>query len=188
MPSVLVPIAEGVEEIEVVTIIDVLRRARWDVVAAAVHPGPAAGSPAPVTASRGVRIVPDAEWASINPLDFDLLVLPGGAGGTDVLKGDARVLDAVRGFVSAGKLVGAICAAPLVLQAAGVLNGRKATCHPSVRAQLTSAQLQTDAVVVDGGIMTSQGPGTAIAFALALIRRVAGPAAAETVAKALVLP
>ncbi|MDD5707571.1 MAG: DJ-1/PfpI family protein [Kiritimatiellae bacterium] len=178
---VLVPLAEGAEEMEVVIVLDLLRRAGIEAVAAAV------GDDKTVTAARGVRLVADALWSDLSPATFDLLAIPGGTGGTRRLQRDARVLQAVRDFVKAGKPVAALCAGPLVLQAAGVLDGKRATCHPGVRKELTAAGVSDDSVVEDGLIITSQGPGTAFAFALALIRRLLGEKAATTVANGLVL-
>lgn len=180
MTRALVPLADGCEEMEAVIIIDVLRRAKWDVVAAGVT-GPV------ITASRGVSLVPDVAWSDIVPDSFDVLVLPGGGPGTDNLKACHTVLDAVRSFVAKDKLVGAICAGPLVLQAAGVLANRRATCHPSVRDKLVTDS-RDDRVVVDGNLVTSQAPGTAFEFSLTLVRLVDGEAAAEAVAAGLVLP
>lgn len=197
MIKALVPIADGVEEMEAVIIIDTLRRARWEVVSALVTSLDASSADAEpetngkgekaVRASRGVRLLPDAEWRNIEPDSFDVLVLPGGGGGTEVLSSDKSVIEAVQSFVRSGKIVGAICAAPLVLQKAGVLDGRKATCHPAVREELTSADLQDERVVVDGRIVTSQGPGTAFDFALEIIRLIEGADAADAVAAELVL-
>ncbi len=181
MRNALVPLADGVEEMEAVIVVDVLRRARWNVTVAAV-------GPLTVTASRGVRLVGDTEWAAVDPAAFDVLVLPGGMGGTQVLCRDERVLETVRCFVESERLVGAICAGPLVLQAAGVLDGRRATCHPGVRGQLRCTAALPDRVVRDGVIVTSQGPGTTFEFALALIAATDGAALARSVADGLLLP
>lgn len=180
MAKVLVPLADGCEEMEAVIIVDVLRRGGWDVVAAAVNRDTVQGS-------RGVRLVADRSWDEVDPGTFDLLVLPGGAGGTDILAQHAGVLGAVRSFVASSRIVGTICAAPLVLQAAGVIAGRTVTCHPGVRDQIKNATLSNERVVVDKPIVTSQGPGTAIEFALALLRLVDGRAGADAVAAGLVL-
>lgn len=185
MKSALVPLAEGVEEMEAVIIIDILRRAGWRVVATAVRaPGQKGGT---IKASRGVHLGADAEWSEVRGEDFDALVLPGGAGGTRALRADSRVLAEVRNFAAAGKWVAAICAGPLVLQSAGILKGVRATCHPGVRQELCDPVASDERVVVDGRIVTSQGPGTAIEFALTLIRLLDGTAAADTVQDGLVL-
>jgi len=181
MANVLVPIADGSEEMEAVIIVDVLRRAKWTVTVAGV-------TGTQITASRGVRLVADVSWNDTDPQDYDVLVLPGGAGGTDAMARDERLLEALRGFVRKGKLVGAICAAPLVLQAAGVLDGKRATCHPGVAGELTVTRRAPERVVVDGRMVTSQGPGTAFEFALKILEMVDGAEAAQSVAAGLVLP
>lgn len=178
MANVLVPIADGSEEIEAVVIVDVLRRAEWRVVVAGITDGT-------VTASRGVRLVPDVAWRDVTPDDYDILLLPGGGGGTDIMAGDERLLDAIRSFARGGKLIGAICAAPLVLQKAGVLDGRRATCHPAVAADLTVPEVVSERVVVDRRIVTSRGPGTAFDFALRILEIVDGEEAAQSVAGGL---
>ena len=180
MAKALVPLADGVEEMEAVIIIDTLRRAGWEVVSASI-------SGNTITASRGVRIVPDTLWEKINPDNFDVLVLPGGSKGTSALSSDSRVLKTVRNFVNSNKIVAAVCAAPLVLQTAGVLDNRKATCHPAVRDQLKSCVISDERVVTDGSIITSRGPGTAFEFALTIIRHIDGDTAANKVAEGLVL-
>ena len=123
MTSALVPITHGTEEMEAVIIVDVLRRAEWRVVCAGV-------GAMQVKAARGVVLVADVAWEDVDPSSFDVLAIPGGGDGTDTLAAQPDILATVRSFVDAGKIVGAICAGPLVLQAAGVLEGRRATCHP----------------------------------------------------------
>ena len=152
MTKALVPLANGCEEMEAVIIMDTLRRAGWEVLAAGVDEGP-------VEASRGVRLVPDCAWDDVDPAAFDLLVLPGGNDGTERLSRDERVLDAIRSSYHAGKIVAAICAGPLVLQAAGILEGHRVTCHPGATEFLTATERVDEKVVVDGTVVTSQGPG-----------------------------
>jgi 4-methyl-5(b-hydroxyethyl)-thiazole monophosphate biosynthesis len=180
--KVLIPLADGVEEMEAVIAMDVLRRAGIEVVAAAT------GRTREVVASRGVLLVADVLWQDLDPLAFDALLLPGGAKGTQALMADARVTATVRAYVAAGRLVAAVCAAPLVLQAAGVLDGVAATCHPAVAAELTRAALRSERVVRTTGIITSQGPGTSMEFALAVVERLVGRPSAEKVAAGLLLP
>lgn len=180
MIRALMPLADGVEEMEAVIVIDTLRRAGWEVQAAAV-------ADITITASRGVRLLADTTWEEINPYSFDILVIPGGNGGTQALMTDIRIIDAVRRFVAADKIVAAICAGPLVLQAAGVLDGRRATCHPTARSEISSATLLDDRVVTDGRLLTSQGPGTAIEFALALISMADSSAKAAEIALGMVV-
>ena len=178
MIKVLVPLAEGVEEMEAVIAIDVLRRAGFTVVTAGLQAGP-------LTASRGVRLLPDTTLDAVRALDFDALVLPGGKG-VALLKQDARVLDAVRALHAAGRWMCAVCAAPLVLQEAGILNGRRVTCFPGVAAQLTATARLNERVVVDDKLITSQGAGTSLEFALAIVRAVGGDELARRVGTEMV--
>lgn len=178
MTKALVPLAEGCEEMEAVILVDILRRAGWQVTAAGLEPGP-------VRASRGVVLMPDCTWDETQPLTFDVLALPGGGPGTERLAQDERILEAVRLFVCESRRVAAVCAAPLVLQKAGVLDGRRATCHPDVASRLTQAHYVNEPVVVDGLITTGRAAGTCFACALELVRQVDGPEKAAAIQKAL---
>jgi len=175
---VLVPLADGLEELEAVTILDVLRRGGIETVGAAL------GESLQVQGSRGVKLLADAVWDNLDLESFDALVLPGGGKGTEALAADERVLDAVRAFDVAGRFVAAICAAPTVLAVAGVLEGRRATCYPSCAPQLGAA-FDDAPVIADGNIITSQGPGTAMLFALVLVRHFADEKTARRVADGL---
>jgi DJ-1 family protein len=181
MARVMVPVVDGVEEMEVVIVVDTLRRAGWEAVLVGV------GNPDVITCSRLVRLLSDASWGDIEPDTFDVLVIPGGRKGVDALVADGRIPGIVKDFVGAGKFVCAICAGPLVLQAAGVLCGRKATCHPGVRAELVDAVISDNRVEIDGAIITSQGPGTAMEFALAIVKAVDGPDASNRIVDGLVI-
>ncbi|NQT93215.1 MAG: DJ-1/PfpI family protein [Lentisphaerae bacterium] len=181
MTSALVLLANGSEEMEAVIVIDVLRRAEWNVVTAGLEEGV-------ITASRGVRLVPDTVLSDVDTSSFDLLFLPGGGPGTAAMCADTRVLDTVSSFHDSGRTVAAICAAPLVLQEAGILDGVRATCHPAVADELVVTERHTDRVVKDGNIFTSQGPGTAMEFALALVAAMSGEDAVRKVIPGLVLP
>ena len=180
MARTLVPLVSGVEEMEAVIVIDMLRRAGWSVTSAAID------NPT-VLASRGIQLICDSAWDEIDPNTFNVLVIPGGAEGAQKLSADNRILTTIRLFAKQHKTIAAICAGPLVLQAAGVLKGRKATCHPAVCDQLQEPNLLEDRVVVDGNIITSRGPGTAIEFTLQIIRSIDGDAKANEVAKAMVV-
>lgn len=159
----LVPVANGSEEMEAVIIIDTLRRAEWDVTVAGLSPGT-------LEASRGVKLVADVDWDDVNPMDYDVLLLPGGFGGTMAFCEHAGVQQALIDFDAAGKWLGCICAAALALNEAGVLKGKKFTCYPGVEQKLPAdVQPINEIVVVDGHLITSQGPGTAFEFALKLI-------------------
>lgn len=155
--------AEGCEEIEGLTVVDVVRRADQEVVMISVT------GDKKVTGSHNIAFETDCliEQADISSLDG--IVLPGGIPGTPNLQAHEDVIKAVKEFSQAGKLVSAICAAPGVLGYAGVLEGKKATCHPGHEQYLTGAECLTDKVVVDGNIITSRGMGTAIDFALAIV-------------------
>jgi len=183
MASVLIPLAPGFEEIEAVTVVDLLRRAAIEVVTAGLAPGP-------VTASRGTVVVPDAELDAVLEREFDMLVLPGGLPGADHLDRDPRVRALVGRMAASGRYTAAICAAPKVLASTGLLAGRRATAFPGVleRLDLPDVALEAAAVVVDGKVVTSRGPGTAMDFALALIELLADRATREQVEAALQRP
>jgi 4-methyl-5(b-hydroxyethyl)-thiazole monophosphate biosynthesis len=176
---VLVPLASGVEELEAVTIIDVLRRGGIDVTSAAL------ADDLSVKGSRGVTLLADAAWSSLDPAGFDALVLPGGGKGTENLAADPRIQEAVIAFNEAGKFIAAICAAPTVLAEAGVLEGRRATCYPTCAKQLGASYDDAAPVIADGNVITSQGPGTAMLFSLVLVQHFAGDDAARRVADGL---
>lgn len=179
--KVLIPIANGSEEMEAVILIDTLRRAEWDVTVAGLTTGT-------IVASRGVKLVPDTTWDQINPDDFDMLLLPGGFGGTEALMKHEGVQQALRDFDAKGKWIGAICAAALALNEAGILAGRRFTCYPGVEEKLPSNIRPSDEiVVVDGHLITSQGPGTAFEFALKLIEECGSPNTAASVRAGLLL-
>ncbi len=181
MARALIPLAEGVEEMEAVIVADTLVRARWTVTLAGLKPGV-------VTASRGVRLQPDAVWDDIDPCSFDIIILPGGAGGAARLAADRRITDALNDFRSQDKWIAAICAAPaVVLHAAGITLGRRATCYPGMESGLEGTDWQQDRVVIDDRIVTSQGPGTAFEFALTLSRLIDGDEAAESVASGMLI-
>jgi 4-methyl-5(b-hydroxyethyl)-thiazole monophosphate biosynthesis len=183
--KVVVPMAEGFEEIEFVTIVDILRRAEVEVVTASLGKRNGDGSArrggaadedevGAVRGSHGIRIVPDAALEDIDPEDFDAVVLPGGYPGFVHLGEDERVLDLVRRMDGLGKYVAAICGAPSVLITAGVVEGRRATIHPAGRKDLSDEQYVDDRVVVSGKLVTSKAAGTAMEFALRLVGEFAG--------------
>ena len=181
---VIVPLASGVEEIEAITILDVLRRG--GVAAVGVSTDDEAGLD--IEGGHGLGLVADELWDEADVDSADMIVLPGGGGGMRRLLADERVLEALRRFNAAGKLVGAICAAPAVLQAASVLAGRKAVCYPGMESHIQDAQVQQGAAVVrDGNVITGSGPGTAMAFALAVLEMLAGAKMRDEVAKALLV-
>lgn len=169
MLSALVPLAQGCEELEAVTIVDLLRRAGIEVVTAGLDAGP-------VTASRGTVLVPDTHLDAVLEREFDLVVLPGGLPGATHLDNDPRIHAILRRHADAGRHVAAICAAPQVLARAGLLDGRSATWYPGcLNAGDWPAVRFTGAPVVrDGRVVTGRGPGTALDFALELIECLSG--------------
>ncbi|MCK4733454.1 MAG: DJ-1/PfpI family protein, partial [Methanophagales archaeon] len=170
--AVVVFLATGFEEIEAMGIVDTLRRAGIEVVIAGLQTGAIEGG-------HGVKVVPDREIEGINIEDFDAVVLPGGSPGYVNLGNDKRVLDAVRKAFELGKVVAAICAAPSVLAKAGILEGKKATIYPGLETALAGAKHINERVVVDGKIITSQGPGTALEFGVKLVETLVGEKSAR---------
>lgn len=183
MAKVLVPLAEGCEELEAVTIIDLLRRAGIEVVTAGLQPGI-------VKASRGTQLLPDATLDAVLRVEFDMIVLPGGMPGAQHLREDPRIIALLKKMAEQGKYTAAICAAPTVLAEAGLLVGKRATSYPGFLDKLDVPGMAylKDAVVKDGKILTSRGPGTAMDFALALIEALAGKARRDEVEAGLVRP
>ena len=180
-PKVIVPLADGAEEMEAVIIIDVLRRGDLEVTAASIK------SDKVINCSRGVTLVADVLWDDIEPANYDAVILPGGAVGADNLARFSPLAETIREFQASGKLVGAICAAPLVLQNAGVLRGVPATCYPTLGSELNQSEFVPERVVKSGNIITSQGPGTAMEFALAVLEYLADSATAESVKSGLIM-
>ena len=180
MTRVLIPVADGSEEMEAVILVDVLRRAGWDVVLASIQ------GDGPITGARETKLLPDARWETLDLLSFDILALPGGIGGTNALCKNDGVQEALRIFDIEEMWIAAICAAPLALHKAGVLKNRAFTCYPGTEKEMGRTDRSDDPVVVDGHIVTSQGPGTAIASALKLIELIDGAEASEQIASGLI--
>jgi protein deglycase len=176
--SVIVPLAEGFEEIEAVTVIDVLRRAGIAVTSVFLQKNPVIGS-------HAIAVTADKSIDDIHSSDFDCIVLPGGMPGSNNLKEDVRVISLVREFAGSGRITAALCAAPLVLGHAGVLAGKRATCFPGFEEQMTGATALPDPVVRDGSVITGKGPGCAIPFALELVAAMAGTNMARGLAESM---
>lgn len=179
MKTALVLFAEGSEELEAITIVNILRRAAVSVTLAGLTAGALRGS-------RGVTLMPDTTLDAVLRDSYDMIILPGGQPGTRHLKADDRVLKLLQRMASEGKYLAAICAAPSVLAAAGLLNGKRATCYPTCLDDYPEVHLQSAAVVEDGNVITSRGPGTAMDFALLLVERLADEARRHEVEAGLV--
>ena len=178
MPKILAPLMTDFEEIEFVTVVDILRRAGVEVVTAGLSPNPIMGA-------HGIAILADTSLDAVSPDSFDGVFLPGGKG-TTLLRQDERVGRIVRAIHDRGKLTAAICAAPTVLSDLGLLGGRRATSHPTKAGEMVAGQYLVQAVVQDDHVYTSRGAGTAVALALELAARVVGAQKALEVAAAIV--
>ncbi|MCK5359325.1 MAG: DJ-1/PfpI family protein [Gammaproteobacteria bacterium] len=180
MKKVLVPLASGFEELEAVTIIDLLRRANIDVTVAGLVEGV-------ITGSRGTKILPDCNLDQALDAEFEMIVLPGGLPGADNLNQDKRIHQLLKKMASKGRYVAAICAAPKVLAAAGLLENKEMTSFPDALSGLTVNGMHNTAkaIVLDGNVITSRGPGTAMDFALYLIQLLSGEEVRNNVEKGL---
>lgn len=172
--------ADGCEEIEGLAVVDIVRRAKMEIVMISIS------EKKEVTGSHGVTFLADALASEVDYDGLDGIVLPGGMPGTLHLGENETVNAVIRRFASEGKLVCAICAAPSVPGAAGILVGKRATCHPGFEDKLTGAIVCEEEVVVDGNIITSRGMGTAIPFGLAIVRYFSDDDTVEGIRKGLV--
>lgn len=180
MPRALVVLAPGAEEIETVTVADVLVRAGCDVVIASAEDEI-------VTGSRGIRLAGHTALDAVLEDDFDLVYLPGGMGSAEYCRDDDRVQDLAQRQLAGGRDLAVICACPIALVPRGLAADRAVTSYPSVRETVEPAvrEWRDQQVVEDGNLITSQGPGTAMALALTLARRLAGEDTAAEVAAGL---
>lgn len=181
MKKVLIPLAQGCEELEAVTIMDLLTRAGIEVISAGLDDQP-------VTCSRNTVIIPSTTLDKVIDNEFDLIVLPGGLPGADHLRDDARIIKLIQKQSAANKPVGAICAAPKVLAKAGLLTNKKATSFPNVLTDLnlTTTTITESALEIDHNIITSRGPGTAMDFSLTLIELLEGSEKRQQIEKQMV--
>jgi len=181
MKKVLIPLAQGCEELEAVTLIDLLRRADITVITAGLDDKA-------VICSRKTVIIPDTTLEQILDDEFDLIVLPGGLPGADNLRDDERIIQLIKKQSENNKTVAAICAAPMVLVKAGLLKNKKATSFPNVLSSLNldNTEITEEAIVEDGNILTSRGPGTAMDFALHLIELLSGAESKAKISKQMV--
>ena len=179
---VLVPLAEGFEMVEALSVVDVLRRGNIQVDTASL------GDSLQVTSSHGVTVFADKQLSNCLDQSYDLIVLPGGIPGAENLKNSEDLIALLKKQREEKRLYGAICASPaIVLEHHGLLEGKKATCHPGFVSHLSSQEHTGEKVVVDGNCVTSRGAGTSIDFALELLAILAGDDARQTVKQGLAL-
>lgn len=180
MSKIAICMADGVEEIEGLTVVDLLRRAGLEIdMISTQNRGRAMGS-------HRIQFETDLNLKEADLKSYDGIVLPGGMKGTENLMNNITVLNTIQNFFEQKKLCAAICAAPTVLGKAGILRGKKAICYPGMEDKLLGAEVTVQPVVVDGNIITSRGLGTAIPFALAVISYFKGQDAADLIAKQIV--
>lgn len=180
MKKVSVFLAEGFEEIEGLTVVDLLRRAGIEVTTVSVT------EELLVRGSHNIPVKADCLFEEADIDGQDMLVLPGGMPGTKNLAAHEGLVEALGRFYREEKYVAAICAAPTVFGELGFLNGREAVCYPGMEEKLLGAVVGETAVAVSGHVITSRGLGTAIDFALRLIEALAGASAAEQIAQSVV--
>ncbi|KAH8232471.1 hypothetical protein KR032_007639, partial [Drosophila birchii] len=181
--TALVVLAPGAEEMELIIAVDVLRRAGIKVTMAGLN------GAEPVKCSRDVQILPDIELAKVAADKFDVVVLPGGLGGSNAMADSPVVGDILKAHEECGKLIAAICAAPTVLAKHGIATGKSLTSYPSMKEQLVDkySYVEGELVVQDGNLITSRGPGTAYNFALKIAEELVGKPKAQEVAKGLLV-
>lgn len=180
MSRVGIFMADGCEEIEGLTVVDLLRRAGIGIDMISIN------GKKEIEGAHGIRFQADFDKKEMDFGALDGIILPGGMPGTIHLGDDENVGKIIREFASSGKLVAAICAAPSVLGAAGILNGKRATCYPGFEEKLTGAKTVTEPVVCDGNIITSRGMGTAIPFALEIVKYFTDDATAAKLADSVI--
>lgn len=180
MKKAYIFLAEGFEEIEALTVVDLLRRAGIEAPTVSIQ------DMKQVKGAHGIKVEADFLFSEIRGTMADILVLPGGMPGTTNLLGYEPLMDMILGLHGAGAYIGAICAAPSILAELGLLDGKKATSYPSFEEKLTMADYSYDSVVADGQIITSRGLGTAIDFALKIIEVLLGENTAKAIADSVV--
>lgn len=181
MPKVIVPLAEGFEEIEAITIVDILRRAGVEVTMVGLET-------LHVKGAHGICVIADALFSECDADVFDMIALPGGLPGAFHLANNVTLQNVLQAFDAQGKSIAAICAAPYALKSAGVLKNNY-TCYPSFETKINhEGYTPTQKVVCDANVVTSQGPSTAMLFALKLVEILCGDAVAQKLQKDLLLP
>jgi protein deglycase len=181
MKKVLIHLADGFEEIEAITPVDVLRRAGCEVVTVSVT------GKHEVIGAHGVTMLADKLFVESDYEHADLILLPGGQPGSNNLNRHEGLKKQITIFYQQHKLIAAICAAPLVLGSTGILKGKKATCYPGVESQLTGATCTGKDVEVDGNIITGKGPGLAMRFSLTLVEKLVDKNKADELRGAMII-
>jgi len=179
--NVLIHLANGFEEVEAITPVDVLRRAGCEVTIVSVT------GKKEVTSTRGLVVLADKLFEETDYTKADMILLPGGQPGADNLNKHEGLLKQIQAFHSQGKMISAICAAPLVLGSAGVLKGKRATCYPGVESSLTGATCTGNRVEQDGNIITGKGPGVAMEFSLTLVEQLFGKSKVNELRNAMII-
>jgi len=180
--KVLIHFANGFEEIEAITPVDVLRRAGCEVITVSVT------GKKEVTSKRGITVIADQLFEDTDYNTADVILLPGGQPGADNLNAHEGLKRQIHAFHKQEKFIAAICAAPLVLGAAGILKGKKVTCFPGVEPRLKGATSTGNMVELDGNILTGKSPGAAMLFSLTLVEKLMGPAKVDELRKAMIIP
>lgn len=180
MSKIAVFFAQGYEEIEALTVVDICRRAGITVDMVSVTADSA------VTGSHGIKVEMDKKFEDVNFDELDMLVLPGGMPGTRNLEAHQGLMAQMDAFYENGKYVAAICAAPTVMGHRGILKGRKACCYPGMENELEGAEVTYEPVAIAGNVITSRGMGTAIPFALAITGALCGQEKADGLSKGIV--
>jgi len=181
MNQITVHLAEGFEEIEAVTIVDVLRRGGIQASFVSME------KEKTVRGAHGILIEADITFEMADYALCNMIVLPGGMPGTKHLAENEGLMIKIKEFDKQGKYLAAVCAAPMVFGAANILNGKNATIYPGMEAYLKGAKLSTNKVVVDGNVITSRGPGTAMEFALTIVGTLVGQAVSDKLRKDLII-
>lgn len=163
MKKIMMILADGFEEIEALAVVDILRRAEVNCVMVGL-------SDIDVTGAHGIQVKCDILFDDINLSEYEGIILPGGMPGALNLKNNIRLTETVKDYHSSGRIVAAICAAPIVLEKAGIISGKQVTSYPSFRDDLHNSIYLNDIVAVDGNIITSRGPATAMSFAFEILK------------------
>lgn len=177
--KILIPFAEGFEEIEAITCVDVLRRADINVITASLKGNVVEGA-------HKVEIVTDLSLIDVNTKELNGIVLPGGMPGSINLQNSNEIINIIKELYQDNKLIAAICAAPIVLEKSGVINGRFVTCYPGIEKELKSARYCNDRIVVDENIITGKGPGAALEFAVTIVKHLLGNDKAKMLMKSMI--